>query len=109
MLSSHVQGTPQFRAHASKILNSFDYVIDALDKDPDMKEIAKMVAEGEHHIDFFKKPVESYLLLLDEISSISNGPHVCWIIIINLNVFQSAEAMWSARSQRSRIMNCEKS
>lgn len=55
MLFSHVQGTPQFRAHASKILNSFDYVIDALDKDPDMKEIAKMVAEGEHDIDFFRK------------------------------------------------------
>lgn len=42
----HTQGTPQFRAHASKILNSFNYIIDALDKDPDMKEIAKMVAEG---------------------------------------------------------------
>lgn len=47
---AELKGTPQFRAHASKILNSFNYVIDALDKDPDMKEIAKMVAEvGRSH------------------------------------------------------------
>lgn len=42
----YLQGTATFRAHASKILNTFSYVIDALNKDADMKEIAKIIAEG---------------------------------------------------------------
>lgn len=40
------QGTPGFRAHASKIFNVFSCVIDALDKDPDLKGIKKIIAEG---------------------------------------------------------------
>jgi hypothetical protein len=42
-----LQGTPGFRAHASRIFNVFSSVIDALDKDPDMDEIVKIVAESE--------------------------------------------------------------
>lgn len=41
-----LQGTPGFRAHASRIFNVFCSVIDALDKDPDMYATKKIVAEG---------------------------------------------------------------
>lgn len=42
-----LQGTPGFRAHASRIFNVFSSVIDALDKDPEMHAIQKIVAESE--------------------------------------------------------------
>jgi hypothetical protein len=35
-----------FRAHASRIFNVFSSVIDALDKDPDLKAIKRIIAEG---------------------------------------------------------------
>jgi len=41
-----LQGTPGFRAHASRIFNVFSSVIDALDKDPELITIKKIVAEG---------------------------------------------------------------
>ncbi|KAG5674760.1 hypothetical protein PVAND_004710 [Polypedilum vanderplanki] len=45
-----LKGTPGFRAHASRIFNVFSNVIDALDKDPDMKGIKNIVAEvGRSH------------------------------------------------------------
>jgi hypothetical protein len=41
------QGTPGFRAHASRIFNVFASVIDALDKDPDLSGIKQILAESE--------------------------------------------------------------
>ena len=41
-----LQGTPGFRAHASRIFNVFSSVIDALDKDPEFIAIKKIVADG---------------------------------------------------------------
>lgn len=41
-----LKGTPGFRAHASRIYNVFSSVIDSLDKDPEMKGIQKIVADG---------------------------------------------------------------
>lgn len=36
-----------WRAHASKIMNVFSSVVDALDKDPELVAIKKIVAEGD--------------------------------------------------------------
>lgn len=41
-----LKGTPGFRAHASRIFNVLSSVVDALDRDQDLRGIKKIVAEG---------------------------------------------------------------
>jgi len=48
---AELKGTAAFRAHASRILNVFSSVIDALDKDAEMKGIKTIVADvGRTHL-----------------------------------------------------------
>ncbi|CAO1370909.1 unnamed protein product [Diamesa serratosioi] len=86
-----LKGTPGFRTHASRIMNVFSSVIDALDKDPELKGIKRIVAEvGRSHArrriskKAFNELREVLVEVLSDVCQLDADGAVAWITLLDI-------------------------